>query len=1043
MDLIKFSIKNPVTIIVSVLIVVLFGFLSLSQLPYQLTPSVTKPEIKITTNWPGATPHEIEREIIEEQEDALKSLNNLIEYESSAKDNSGEVKLTFKLGTDIRVALQDVSNKLNEVSSYPDNVDEPIIETATASPVIWMMLQTLADNPRHIDEYRTFFDDEIKPVIKRVDGVAGTMDIGGREQQMQIVFDVNKLASYGLTISQVISTIQSENIDVAAGIQNINRRAYRIRTVNKFTSAKDIENMILISTRDKKVTVKDIATVDFGYETASGVAMYLGKDGIFLGVQPNASSNIVQLTDDVEKAVNKLNSGILKDEKLKIQWIYDQRPYIVGSVDLVQQNIMIGGVLAIFILILFLRSISPTAVISVAIPISIVGTFIILDAMGRSLNTISLAGISFAVGMLVDSAIVVLENIDRHRKEGMSVSDAAYKGASEVWGALIASALTTIAVFLPIVFLEDEAGQLFRDIAIAVTASVSFSLFVSISVIPMLWKKFAGISKKEPKDAGAIANFGHKIVDFIMSIVSMSLKNTLTKVITIVTLFTFSVGAIYILFPKLDYLPKGNKNLIFNILITPPGLSYNERYGIGTYLMKEVEPYVNKDVGDIPGLSRAFYVSFGDFTIFGGTSMHEDRASELIPMFRPIVNSMPSIFGVSIQSGVFETGVGEGNTVDIDISGEKIEDIATIGAQLFGATMQTLQGSQVRPVPSVELIYPEVRIKPDRDALKALDLSSNELGISVDVLMSGRKVGDFEQDGKKKIDLVLKASEEIIKTPEDIMSSQLALPNGMVLPVSSIADYISTTGISEIRHLNGKRTITLQVTPPNGTTIDEAMKTIGGMLAGMKAKGMISNSVDIGISGTADKLTETIKLLMDNFILALVIVYLLMASLFGNFLYPIVIMFTVPLATAGGFIGLKLTNIFIAPQPLDILTMLGFIILVGIVVNNAILIVHQSLNYIRDKGMEHKKAVIEATRTRIRPIYMSSLTSVFGMLPLVLVPGPGSEFYRGLGSVITGGLAFSTIFTIFVTPALLMFFIKIEQRIKRVGNREPVDVSKA
>ncbi|PLY09282.1 MAG: AcrB/AcrD/AcrF family protein [Arcobacter sp.] len=1043
MDLIKFSIKNPVTIIVSVLIVVLFGFLSLTKLPYQLTPSVTKPEIKITTVWPGATPHEIEREIIEEQEDALKSLNNLIEYESSAKDDRGEITLTFKLDTDIRVALQDVSNKLNEVSSYPNNVDEPIIETATASPVIWMMLQTFKDNPRHIDEYRTFFDNEIKPVIKRVNGVSGTMDIGGREQQMQIVFDVNKLASYGLTVSQVISTIQNENIDVSAGIQNINRRAYRIRTVNKFASPKDIEKVVLISTRDKIVTVKDIATVDFGYETANGVAMYLGKDGIFLGVQPSAGSNIVQLTDEVEKVVNELNAGVLKDEKLKIQWIYDQRPYIVGSVDLVKQNIMIGGVLAVFILILFLRSISPTAVVSVAIPISIIGTFIILSAMERSLNTISLAGISFAVGMLVDSAIVVLENIDRHRKEGMSIADAAYIGASEVCGALVASALTTIAVFLPIVFLQDEAGQLFKDIAIAVTASVTFSLFVSISVIPMLWKSFAGISKKEPKDAGAIANFGEKIVNFIMSIVTMSLKNTFTKIVTILSLAVFSVGAIYVLFPKLDYLPKGNKNLIFNILITPPGLSYNERYGMGTYLMKQIEPHVNKDVGDIPGLSRAFYVSFGDFTLFGGTSMHEDRAPDLIPMFRPIVNSMPSVFGVSLQSGVFESGVGEGNTVNIDISGEKIEEIASIGAQLYGATMGAIQGSQVRPVPSVELLYPEVRIRPNRDAIKALDLSSRDLGVAIDVLMSGRKVGDFEEDGKKKIDLVLKADGELVKTPEDVMASLLALPNGMVLPVSSMSDYISTTGISEIRHLNGKRTITLQVTPPDGMTIDEAMKTIGGMLEGMKAKGIITEDIEIGISGTADKLTETIKLLMDNFILALVIVYLLMASLFGNFLYPIVIMCTVPLATAGGFIGLKLTNIFIAPQPLDILTMLGFIILVGIVVNNAILIVHQSLNYIRDKGMEHKKAVIEATRTRIRPIYMSSLTSIFGMLPLVLMPGPGSEFYRGLGSVITGGLAFSTIFTIFVTPALLMFFIKLEQRLKRSDVKEPVDVSKA
>ncbi|UTJ07255.1 efflux RND transporter permease subunit [Arcobacter roscoffensis] len=1041
MDLIKFSIKNPVTIIVSVLIVVIFGFLSLTKLPYQLTPTVTKPEIKVTTSWAGATPYEIEREIIEEQEEALKSLNNLIEYESSSKDNYGEITLTFKLGTDIRAALQDVSNKLNEVNSYPSAANEPVIETASASPVIWMMLQTLDGNDRHVDEYKTFFENEIKPAIKRVEGVSGTMGGGGREQEMQIEFDVNKLASYGLTINEVINTLQNENVDVSAGIQNLDRRSYRIRTVHKFSTTEDIENVILISNREQRVRVRDIAKVSFGYETASTVAMFLGKDGIFLGVQPNSEANIVKLTNDVEKVVNELNETVLKEKQLKIHWLYDQRPYIVGSVDLVQQNIMIGAILAVIILITFLRSISPTAVVAVAIPISIIGTFIILEAMGRSLNTISLAGISFAVGMLVDAAIVVLENIDRHRKNGASISEAAYKGASEVWGALIASASTTIAVFLPIIFLEDEAGQLFKDIAIAVTSAVSFSLFVSIAVIPMLWKRFASISKAEPKDAGAIAKFGQKIVDLIMSIVNISLKNLFTKIVTILSLAAFSVGAIYVLFPKLDYLPQGNKNLIFNILIAPPGLSYQERYDMGAYLMKRIEPHVNQEVDGVPGLNRAFFVSFGDFNLFGGTSMVEDRAKDLIPMFRPIVNSMPSVFGVSLQSGVFENGIGEGNTVNIDISGESIEDIANVGGQLFGATMGALQGSQVRPVPSVELLYPEVRIKPDQDALKALGMSSRDLGIAVDVLMSGRKLGDFEQDGKKKIDLVLKASDEYIQTPQDIMSSQIALPNGALVPVSSLASYESTTGISEIRHLDGKRTITLQVTPPAGMTIDEAMRSIGGMLEGMKAKGAISSDVDINLSGTADKLTETIGLLLGNFLLALVIVYLLMSALFGNFVYPIVIMFTVPLATAGGFIGLALTNKFIAPQPLDILTMLGFIILVGIVVNNAILIVHQSLNYIKNHGMEHKKAVIEATRTRVRPIYMSSLTSIFGMLPLVLVPGPGSEFYRGLGSVITGGLAFSTIFTIFVTPALLMFFIKLEQAVS--NKNKPVDVSKA
>ena len=1034
MDLIKFSIKNPVTIIVSVLIVVMFGFLSLDKLPYQLTPNVTKPEIKITTMWGGATPYEIEREIIEEQENVLKSLNNLVEYESSSKDNYGEITLTFKLGTDIQKALLDVSNKLNEVSSYPVNVDKPMIKTASASPIIWCMLQTKDDNPRHIDEYKTFFDDELKAHIERVDGVADMMTGGGREKQMHIILDTKKLASYSLNIDQVIKTLQSENVDISAGTQDISRRSYRVRTVSKFNKPEDIEDILIYSDRQTRIKLKDIAKVEFGYQDASSVAMFLGKDGIFFGVQPSGDANIVALTNEVENVVNRLNKDVLDQKGLKIKWIYDQRPYIVGAVDLVQQNIMIGGVLAVFVLILFLRSISPTAVVAVAIPISVVGTFIVLDMMGRSLNTISLAGISFAVGMLVDSAIVVLENIDRHRKMGKSISEAAYVGTSEVWGALIASASTTMAVFLPIIFLQDEAGQLFKDIAIAVVASVTFSLFVSISVIPMLWKKFAGVSNKGVKDSSKITRFGDKIVDSFMVIVEWSLQSFKTKIMMITVLTILSFSTIYSLFPKMDYLPQGNKNLIFNILIPPPGLSYEQRYEMGDYLMNKMKPYVNNDVDGYPAISRLFYVSFGDFIIFGGTSAHEDRAAELIPLFRPIINTMPGVFGVSLQSGVFEQGIGKGKVVNVDISGEKIEDIASIGAQLFMATNGAVKGAQVRPVPSIELLYPEVRIIPNRDALKAVGMSSADLGVVVDVLMNGRKIGDFEQDGKKKIDMNIKADATQIQTPQDILNAQIALPDGTLTQVSSLASTINTTGISEIRHFKGKRTITLQVTPPPNMTIQETMEVLTDVIDGMKAKGL-TNNVTIGLSGTADKLSETIGMLAQNFILAIIIIYLLMSALFGNFIYPIVIMFTVPLATAGGFVGLKLTNMFLAPQPLDVLTMLGFIILVGIVVNSAILIVHQSLNLIHKEGMPHKEAVLEATRTRIKPIYMSALTSIFGMLPLVLVPGPGSEFYRGLGSVITGGLVLSTFLTIFVTPALLMFFIKAIEVTKRTKNK--------
>ncbi|MGM0622673.1 MAG: efflux RND transporter permease subunit [Campylobacterota bacterium] len=1041
MNLVKFSIKNPVTILVAVLLTLLFGYLSLQKLPYQLTPNVTKPQITITTMWPGASPYEVEREIIEEQESVIRSISRLEEYESSSQNNLGQITLFFELGTDIQQALIDVSNQLDQVPSYPENVDRPIIRSSSASPVIWMMLQTMSENERHIDEYKTYFEDEIKPMFERIEGVADTRGGGGTESEMHIIIDPDKLAAHNITLTQFYNTLRAENVDISSGLKDISRRSYRVRTVGKLTTPQDIENVVIYSTRDKILRVKDLARVTKGYEDKQTVAMFLGTDGMGMGIQPRPDANVVDLTNRVEKEFQRINDEILNPQGLKLEWLYDQRPYIVGSVETVQKNILIGGVLAVFVLIIFLRSVTPTAVVATAIPISIIGTFIVLDVMGRSLNTISLAGISFAVGMLIDSAIVVLENIDRHRKNGDDIFTASYKGTTEVWGALLASASTTMAVFLPIVFLQDEAGQLFKDIAIAVIGAVSFALFVSITVIPMLWKKFSQFRNSDDtqnegvKKPSLFVVFGQKMSDFLMSIVQFTIKNIATRIASVVLLSALSVGMIYSMFPKMDYLPQGNQNFILNILIPPPGLSQSERHEIGMNFMEQLEPYVNEEVDGYPPINRAFFISFRQFVLLGVTSGHEQRARELIPLLQPIVNSQPGVMGVTMQAGVFERGIGEGKVVNLDISGPNLEQLTQVGGQLMQMSNEAIEGAQVRPVPSIELLYPEANIIGDREALSAVGMSTQDLGMVVDIMMGGRKVGDYEHEGEKKIDMVIKADTQMVQTPQDILKREITLPSGKKVLIESIANLEETTGISEIRHYEGQRTVTLQVTPPAHMTIQEAMERLEGMVQKIQQEGDYEN-VNFGLSGTADKLTQTIDMILENFLLAILIVYLLMSALFGNFLYPLVIMFTVPLATAGGFLGLKLTDTFLSPQPLDVLTMLGFIILVGIVVNNAILIVHQSLNYIRNYAMEHKKAVVEATRSRIRPIFMSSLTSIFGMLPLVLLPGPGTEFYRGLGSVITGGLALSTFFTLFIIPAMLMFFIKMEKIPKKEGEDE-------
>jgi len=1032
MNAIKFSIEKPVSVIVGIILVVLFGWIGLQRMPYQLSPTVIEPEITITTTWPGATPYEIEREIIEEQEKVLKGIPGLVEMESSAFNNQGTITLKFSIGTDVDGALLRVSNKLDEVPSYPDNVDKPIITAtgAATSPVIWMVLKTIKDNEKSTYTYRTYFEDNIRQYLERTAGVADLFIGGGTKKEMHIVVKPERLAAYGLTINDLIGVLRAENVNISAGTMGVGRRDYRIRAVAEFKSPADILNIVIRSTGQQRIRVADLAEVKFGFEKLAAAMLHRGKEGIAIGIKPQPDANILDLTDRLEKVVEWLNSEKLAPEKIYLDWVYDQRPYIRGAISLVRQNILLGGTLAIIVLLIFLRSFISTVIVATAIPISIIGTFIFMNLLGRNLNVVSLAGIAFAVGMLIDSAIVVLENIDRHRGMGKSAFKSAYDGAREVWGAILASTLTTIAVFLPVIFMEEEAGQLFRDIAIAVTFAVALSLFVSVSVIPMLAKQLfnlAGRKKESRPSRSWLGTIGGWFEKGIMGLVRLVTWNWLTRLAAVLCLSIIAIISARVLLPKTEYLPQGNRNLVINILIPPPGLSFNERKAIGEYIYRVNEPYFGEDHNGFPGIKNMFYVGAEQIMLFGAISTDEQRAGELIPLFMRTIFSIPGMYGVSIQAGVFQTGLGRGRTIQLNVSGDKLDRIVQISGMLFGAIKKEIPEAQIRPIPSLELLFPEVRIIPDRDRLKAAGMTASSFGVAVDVLMDGREIGEFKQAGEKKIDMILKASEEEISTPEALYNAPIALPGGKVVPVSSLSQLQRTSGITQIRHIERQRTITLEITPPTTIALQEAMEIINSkVVTPMADKGMLQGT-DIGQSGVADKLTAARQSLQWNFLLAAVIAYLLMAALFGNFIYPFIIMFTVPLAAAGGLLGLKLVNLFIGNQPLDILTMLGFVILVGVVVNNAILIVHQTLNNIRYNGMPYREAVLESTRTRLRPIFMSTTTSIFGMLPLVLIPGPGSEFYRGLGSVVLGGMAVSTVFTIFVIPALLMFVVRMEK----------------
>jgi hydrophobic/amphiphilic exporter-1 (mainly G- bacteria), HAE1 family len=1035
MDIIRFFIQKPVTVTVGVILTVMFGLIGFQKLPVQLTPDVETPLITVTTTWYGATPYEIEKEIIEKQEKVLKGLQGLTKMESESYNGMGTITLSFKIGINLDDALLRVSNKMSEVGNYPENVDKPTIESsgANSSPVIWMVLKTTEENPGHINHFKTFFEDNVRQHLERIEGVGSLLVFGGTDTTLDVIVDAEKMARYKVTINQIIAAVRSANQNISAGVLGMAKKNYRIRTISQFQTPQDALDVVIFDDGLNRVYLGDVAQVEKGYKKESASVLHTGVQVIVVGVRKEKGANVLNMTDAVEAALDRLNKSVLGAEHLTLEMVYDQRPYINTATQLVKRNIFIGSLLAIGVLLIFLRSVRATLITGIAIPISAVGCFVFLWLLGRNLNIVSMAGISFAVGMLVDNAIVVLENIDRHRKTGKTAFDAAYEGTREVWGAVLASTATTMAVFLPVVFIQEEAGQLFRDIAIAITASIFLSLIVSISVIPTLFHLFYRTkngTKTVIRPNGLQTSIvGPFLAGLLMKLSGLCMKNMLTRLSTIVLFTSLSIGLIVQLMPSAEYLPQGNRNLILNILIPPPGYSVEKLKSLGQYVYKESEPYFKQDNRDgLPQIKHMFFVGADRITLFGGISTHETRAGELIPLFSRIMASIPGVFGVSIQAGIFESGIGKGRTVDVNISGEDIDEIIQAAYGLFGAIRSQMTNTQVRPVPSLEASYPEANIVPNREKLAANGLSAGDLGVYVDILMDGRKIEEYRPEGVKQVDLVLKGGASSGKSPEDILNSTIANSFGDLIRIGDVADIVYGEGMPQINHLERDRTITLQVTPPLDLALQTALEKIENeIVPDLERQGRLKN-VRVAVGGNADKLVETRQALQWNLLLALIITYLLMAALFENFIYPFIILFTLPLAAAGGFAGLWAVNATIAPQGFDVLSMLGFIILIGTVVNNAILIVHQSLNNVRTHGLVGEAAVLDAVKTRIRPIFMSATTSLLAMLPMVLSTGAGSELYRGLGAILLGGLAMSTVFTLFVIPALLVFVIGFENR---------------
>ncbi|MEQ8967831.1 MAG: efflux RND transporter permease subunit [Azospirillaceae bacterium] len=1049
MNPIRLAIDRPIAVIAAVLMVVMFGYVALQSIPIQLTPDVERPVIQVSTNWPGAAPAEVEREIVNRQEDALKGLDGLEEMVSTSSDGRGEIDLTFGVDTDMDRALLLVANRLDRVSDYPAEADEPTLETGPSegSGIAWFTLTRQPGNDRPIHTYGEFMEDIVKERLERVPGVAQVNVFGGTDREMRVVIDSERMARYGLTVGEVVAALRAANVAASAGDVDEGKRRYVVRTDGEFTTLDQVRAVLLRSRVDPatgavgRVTVGDIATVEFGYKDPGARIRFLGEPALAMNVQRETGANVIEVMDEIKAAVAELSGAEIPAQRLELRQVYDETIYIDSAIALVRQNIVVGGALAAMMLLLFLRSGRATLVVSLAIPISVIGSFVAMAALGRSINVVSLAGIAFAIGMVVDAAIVVLENIYRLRQNGVPAKEAAYRGASQVWGAVLVSALTTVMVFIPILVMKLEVGQLFRDIAVAISVSVMLSLLVAVTVIPGLAAKLLG----QDKSTDSATRVRLPVVDaaagaFIRGLQGFTRRIVRSKVLAlgVVGAVTGAAVVVTLLFlPKLEYLPDGNRNFIFGVVLPPPGYNLDTSSTIAQNLENAVRPlWISEQPedapprpADAPPLIENFFFVATQTNSFVGASVIEEqaaRAGEVIPALRGPVFAEPGTFGFMRQASLFGSGIGGSRSIEVDVSGADLATVLGVALQATGRITQVMpreEGHQFRPIPGLELGAPEVRVIPDPLRLADSGVSASELGAAVDAFNDGLRVEEITVDGKR-IDLTLTGPEDRISSTQGIGDIPVVTANGTIVPVESLARVEVTAGPTEIRHKERVRTVTLEVVPAPGLPLESAMDLVRDrVMAPMTDEGL-PPGVTMRLSGTADQLTETWNEMVLDLLMALVIVYLVMAVLFESFWYPLIIMISVPLAAAGGVAGLALLNVFVA-QSLDMLTLLGFVILVGIVVNNAILLVHQSLYLFREGGVSTEQAIVEATRNRVRPIFMSTLTSIFGMLPLVVFPGAGSELYRGLGSVVLGGLSLSAILTLIVIPPLLTVFMAL------------------
>ena len=1013
MNLTQLSIKNPASIAVVLALITLFGYLVIKDRPIQLLPNLSQPQISIFNNWRAAAPAEMESNIIEPQETILRRTPGLKEITSNINRGFTNTTLTFEQDTDLQQAFINVINNLNQAPPLPVDAGEPFVAVGGQGQpnVASIQVYTQKDN---LDadytsaEYEYVFDEVIEPRLARIPGVSRVNMNSRRPLEVRINFDPYQAAALGVPINSISQSIAAAG-DVSAGFADVGRRQYTVR----FLGQHDLEqlgSMIVAWVDGRPIQLNEVATVEkvpidgFGFNKRNGYPSY------YITLQSGSDSNTVAILDEVNIALQELNEGPLDEAGLIIELSYDASVYIRRAIDLVKNNLGLGVMLSIGVLWFFLRDKRATLIIATSIPASLLVSFMALKIFDLSLNVISLAGLAFAVGLILDASIIVQENIVRFRQEGMSLKEAVIKGSQQVQGALFASTVTTIAIFLPILFLEGMEGQMFSDLAITLSVSVVASLLAAITIVPVasqLWLKNRHQSGADKTDHWA--HWWQNITSWVMSWTNTSVKRNAW----VLGLLAMSLGIVFLTMPKADFLPPAKADAVQVFFNAPPGVTtevYEQE--IGQVIVERLRPHMDHQ--------KEPYIKGYNLSMFGNNSilylypLKPEETEQFVEMLNgDMLKGIPDTQAFPSRASLLGVGNNGGRSITINLQGSDISGLMSAARDSMPILQQALPGAMVRPMSGLSLSEPELQIIPDEHRISEVGLTPRALASAIRSFTGGLFVGEYF-DGNNRYNMILRS--QAWTNPDQLAATPIATPLAGAQTIGSLARIERTVGPSRIQRVDGQKTISLQVLPADEMTVEEALDTLRNV-AGPQIRDVLPDGAAIQYKGSADRLESALGDMLNNFLMAILILFLMMAAIFKSMKDALMVLAVMPLALAGGLLALKLLNLVVY-QSLDMLTMIGFIILLGLVVNNAILLVSQTRDAERH-GLSRLAAVQQAVRVRARPVYMSTLTSIFGMLPLLVIPGVGSDIYRGLATVIIGGMVFSLMFTLLLMPSLL------------------------